>query len=54
MIENESGNSIKALCADGGGKFISAKLKDFYKKKDITIKYVASYMYNENNILERR
>lgn len=45
---------MKALRADGGGEFISAKLKDFCKKKNITIKYAAPYMHEENGIAERR
>lgn len=45
---------MKALHADGGEEFISAKLKDFCEKKSITIKYVASYIHEENSIVERR
>lgn len=44
---------MKALRADGGGEFISAKLKDFCDKKGITIKYAAPYMHEENGIAER-
>lgn len=52
-LENESGNSMKALRADGGGEFISARLKDFCEKKGITIKYATPYMHEENGIAER-
>lgn len=52
-VENESGNLMKALRADGSGEFISAKLKDFCEKKGITIKYAAPYMHEENGIAER-
>lgn len=32
--------------------FIFAKLKDFYNKRDIIIKYTISYIYNKNNIVK--
>ncbi len=35
---------------DGSGKFISLALTNFYNKKGINIKYIASYMYKANNI----
>lgn len=53
-VENKSGNSIKVLYTDKGGEFISAKLKKFYKKKSITIKYVASYMYKKKRHYRER
>ena len=34
-------------------EFISAKLKNFYNKKEIKIKYVAIYILNENIIVKR-
>lgn len=52
-VENECNRSMKALCADGGGEFISAKLKDICDKKGISIKYVAPYMHEENGLAER-
>lgn len=42
--------SIKLLCVNGGGEFILAKLKKFYKKRGITIKYIAPFMYEENGL----
>ena len=53
VVENHCNNSMKALRADGGGEFISTKLKDFCEKKGITIKYAAPYMYEENGVAER-
>lgn len=52
-VENESKLFIKCFRADGGGEFISAKLKDFCEKKGITIKYAAPYMHEENGLAER-
>lgn len=40
---------MKALYADRGEEFISAKLKDFCKEKSIIIKYTISYMYEKNS-----
>lgn len=53
MVEKQSNKLMKALRADGGGEFISAKLKDFCNKRGITIRYAASYMHEENGITER-
>ena len=44
---------MKVLRADGGGKFISTKLKSFCEKRGIVIKYVAPYMHEENRLAER-
>ena len=44
---------MKSLRADGGGEFISVKLKDFCEKRGITIKYAAPYMHEENRVAER-
>lgn len=44
---------MKALRADGGGGFISTKLKDFCDKRGIAIKYAAPYMHEENGVAER-
>lgn len=41
---------IKTLQVDGSGKLISFKLKLFYKKRDITIRFTTPYMYQENGI----
>ena len=51
--ENESGCSLQTLRADGGGEFISAKLRNFCKKRGIVIKYAAPYMHEENGLAER-
>lgn len=53
VVEKQCSKSMKVLRADGGGKFISAKLKDFCDKRGITIKYAAPYMHEENGIAER-
>lgn len=45
---------MKTLHVNRKGEFISIKLMDFYEKRDITIKYVASYMYEENGLVEKR
>lgn len=39
---------MKVLQADGGKKLIFIKLRIFYKKCRITIKYAALYMHKEN------
>lgn len=52
-MENESKILMKILRADGGGKFISAKRKEFCEKRDITIKYAAPYMHKENGLAQR-
>lgn len=53
VVEKQCSKSMKVLCADDGGKFISAKLKDFCDKRGITIKYAVPYMHEENVIAER-
>lgn len=52
-VENECNRLMKALRVDGGGEFISAKLKDICDKKGITIKYAAPYIHEENGLAER-
>lgn len=52
-VEAESGCTMKALHADGGGEFISIKLRTFCEKKGISIKYAAPYMHEENGLAER-
>lgn len=44
---------MKTLCANGGGEFISIKLRGFCNKKDIILKYTIPYMYKENGIVEK-
>lgn len=41
---------MKILQADGKREFILAKLKSFYEKQGITIKYAASYLHEENRL----
>lgn len=53
-VENECNKLVKVLWANGGDEFISAKLKDFCKKKGITFKYAALYMPEKNGIAEQR
>lgn len=52
-VEAESNHSMKALRADGGGEFITAKLRSFCKKRGIAIKYAAPYVHEENGLTER-
>lgn len=47
-VETESKCFLQTLRADGGGEFISAKLRNFCKKRGIAIKYAALYMHKEN------
>ena len=51
--EAESGCSMKILRADGGGEFISHKLRTFCEKRGILIKYAAPYVHEENGLAER-
>lgn len=53
-VKVESGYSIKTLQVDGGSEFISIKLKLFYKKQDIIIQYVTSYIQKENRLAEQK
>ena len=52
-VEAESGCKMKALRADGGGKFISTKLMKFFEKQGIKIKYATPYLHEENGLAER-
>lgn len=52
-VEAESGCSMKMLRADGGGEFISTKLRLFCEKRGIAIKYAAPYVHKENRLAER-
>lgn len=51
-VEAESGCSMKMLRADGGGEFISTKLRLFCEKRGIAIKYAAPYVHEENGLAE--
>ncbi len=44
---------MKILLADSGGEFISIKLRLFCEKRDIIIRYTASYIHEENRLAER-
>lgn len=52
-VENESKYLLKTFCADGGGEFISIKLRVFYKNRGMVLKYAISYIHEENGIVER-
>ena len=52
-VEAESECSLGTLRADGGGEFISTKLRLFCEKRGIAIKYAAPYMHEENGLAER-
>ena len=43
---------MKALRIDERGEFILEILKGIRKKKGITIKYVAPYIFEENRLVE--
>lgn len=43
---------MKALQANEEGDFILVKLKKFYKKERITIKYAAPCMHEENRLVK--
>lgn len=53
QVENQSQYKMQNLRADGGGEFISLKLKAFCEEKGISIKYAAPYMHEENGLAER-
>ena len=44
---------MKILRADGGGEFISHKVRTFCEKRGISIKYAAPYVHEENGLAER-
>ena len=44
---------MKILRADGGGEFISHKLRTFCEKKGISIKHAAPYVHKKNRLAER-
>lgn len=49
-IKVESEYSMKLLWVDGGGKFISNKLRSFCEKQDIAIWYIALYIPEKNGL----
>lgn len=51
--KNESNYTMKILCINEDKEFISIKLRVFYEKKDIALKYVIFYIYEENKLAER-
>ncbi len=53
-VENESKCTLKTFRADGGGEFISIKLRVFCEKREIALKYATSYMHQEKSLAERR
>ncbi len=52
-VETESNWKISPLRADGGGEFMSIKLRDFCKEQEIQIRYATSYLHEENGLAER-
>lgn len=44
---------MKTLYADGGGEFISIKLRVFCEKRAIALKYTISYMLEENGFVKK-
>ncbi len=51
-VKAESRCYMKILRVDGGGGFISVKLRLFFEKRGITIRYAAPYIYEENRLAE--
>ena len=49
-VEAESEDLLGILRADSRGEFISTKLRLFYEKRGIAIKYAAAYMHKENGL----
>ena len=41
---------MKTFYANKKGEFIFIKLKNFYNKKEIIIKYIVLYIYKKNSI----
>lgn len=52
-VEVESEYSMKVLQADSGGEFISVKVWLFCKKRDIVLRYIAPYVYEQNRTAEQ-
>lgn len=52
-VENECAKSMRVLHADGGGEFVSTKLKNIYEQKRIAIKYAVLYMHEKNGMAKR-
>lgn len=44
---------MQVLYANRKEEFIFAKLKKFYNKRKIKIKYIASYIYKKNSIIKQ-
>ncbi len=44
---------MKVLWADGGGEFISVKLRLYCEKRGIAIRYAAAYVYEKNRIAKQ-
>lgn len=53
-IKAKSRYSIKVLRVDKNSKFILIKLKTYYQKYDIAIKYTTAYLYKEHSFVERK
>lgn len=44
---------MKKLFINEEREFISIKLKGFYNKKRISLKYMALYIHDKNNLVEK-
>lgn len=53
QVESEAKCKLQSLRADGGGEFISVKLKNWCVGRGIKFKYAAPYMHEENGLAER-
>lgn len=45
---------MKSFCVNKREEFILIKLKDFCKKKSISIKYTAPYIYKKNSLVKQK
>jgi len=52
-LENNTGQRVKIIRIDGGGEFINGPLKDWLKKKGITLEISAPDTHQQNGVAER-
>ena len=52
-VENETGQSIKAVRADRGGEYLSGEFTYFLKKSGIRAKFTAAHSPQQNGVSER-
>ena len=54
LAERQSGNSIKALCTDRGGEFLSKDFQSFCEEQRIHRELTAPYSPERNGVVERK